>query len=71
MLESVRETHSYGPETLAVMTTAFEHVCRSLPEQAEASAAVRRRLAAIIFRLVDDGERDLTRLSALAFARWR
>lgn len=48
------------------MSTAFDKVCRSVSAKINGDPDVRRHLALIILRHVDDGERDPLRLSELA-----
>lgn len=53
------ESHRiYDPETITVMTAAFDEACRSLSAALNSDDAVRRRLAEAILRCVDQGERD-------------
>ena len=66
MLHLVRLDRTYPPETVAVMTTAFDRVCQSLSTRINGNEAVRERLAQIILRHVDLGERDPVRLSEVA-----
>ena len=56
----------YPPETVAAMSTAFDSVCRSVSPRINGDDSVRRRLALIILRHVDGGERDPQRLSEIA-----
>jgi hypothetical protein len=65
MLHLVELGRTYALETITVMTAAFDTVCRSAPMQVNDD--VRRKVARIILRYVDMGERDPVRLSELAF----
>ena len=56
----------YPPETVVVMSTAFDNVCRSVSAKITGDDGVRHRLALIILRHVDGGERDPQRLSEMA-----
>jgi hypothetical protein len=67
MLEWVSRERKYSPEILAAMTSAFDTVCRSLLAKESDSEHVRRKLAAIILRYTDRGERDPMRLADLSF----
>ncbi|MEJ0077220.1 MAG: hypothetical protein WDO17_17640 [Alphaproteobacteria bacterium] len=48
------------------MSTAFDTVCRFVSVKINRDPDVRRRLAPIILRRVDEGERDPQRLPELA-----
>ena len=62
---------SYSPETVALMTGAFERVCPSVLKLGGGNAEeVKRTLARIILRQVDRGERDPERLANVAFREW-
>ena len=63
MLELVKLDRSYGPETIAVMTTAFDRVCQSFEPRNSDNEDVRRTLALAILQLTDQGERDPTLLA--------
>ena len=52
--------------TVAAMSTAFDSVCRSVSPKINRDDSVRRRLALIILRHVDEGEHDPRRLSEVA-----
>jgi hypothetical protein len=67
MLRLIKLDRTYGPETVAVMTAAFDRVCRSVPPSARMS---QERLALIILRHVDEGERDVPRLADVALREW-
>jgi len=53
----------YDPDTLRIMTDAFDRACDFLPVQFKNSDRMRRKLALHIIRHVDDGESDPTRLA--------
>jgi hypothetical protein len=53
----------YNPETLKMMGAAFDTACRSLPPDLKGHERVRRKLALLILRQVDRGERDARRIS--------
>jgi hypothetical protein len=50
--------HVYDPDTLGIMTNAFDRACDFLPVQFRDSDGVRRKLALHIIRRVNDGESD-------------
>ena len=54
---------AYDPETIAVMTAAFDAVCQSLAGRMNGSDDLRRTLASAILRYIDQSERDPTRLA--------
>ena len=56
----------YDPETLTTMGAAFDAVCQAVPPDLKDHEGARRRLALLILRHMDRGERDATRLSDLA-----
>ena len=62
----------YDPETLTIMTHAFDRACNFLPAKFRDSDNMRRRLAFHIIRHVNDGESDPTRLadSAVSSILW-
>ena len=66
MREFIVPDRVYPPETVVVMSTAFDSVCRSVSGKINEDDSVRRRLALIILRHVDGGERDPQRLSEIA-----
>jgi hypothetical protein len=70
MLHLVNSTRTYSPETVAVMTTAFDTVCESVVPWMCADDDQKRRLALIILRHVDRGERDARRLADAALQEW-
>lgn len=63
----VAPDRSYSPETIAVMTAAFDRVCQSLSPRLSANEDVKCSLALAILRLVDRGERDPKILAEAAF----
>lgn len=66
MLNFVAPDRVYSPDIVAAMFTAFDNVCRSVSPKINGDPDVRRHLALIILRHVDDGEHDPGRLSELA-----
>ena len=62
----------YDPETLTIMSNAFDRACDILPVQFRDSDHMRRKLASRIIRHLDDGESDPTRLadSAIISVLW-
>jgi hypothetical protein len=56
----------YDPETLKMMGAAFDTACQSFPPDLKDHERVRRKLALLILRHMDRGERDATRLRDLA-----
>ena len=67
MLHLVETSRFYPPETVAVMTAAYERVCHFLSARIKGNADVRQKLALIILRHIDEGEGDPKRLSDIAF----
>jgi len=59
-------TYVYDPEALKMMGTAFDAVCQAFPPHLKHHEAARRRLALLILRHTDRGERDVARLRELA-----
>jgi hypothetical protein len=55
--------HVYDPETLSVMTNAFDRACDCFPVQFRGNDYLRKKLAMHIIHKVDDGESDPTRLA--------
>jgi hypothetical protein len=53
----------YDPETLTIMSNAFDRGCDFLPGQLRDSDRIRRKLALHIIRHVNDSEIDSTHLS--------
>lgn len=70
MLHLVQLDRSYSPETISVMTAAFDRVCQSVSKWMNGNDDVKKTLALIILRHVDGGERDPDRLSEAAFREW-
>lgn len=66
MLHLLSLDRSYSPETIAVMTAAFDAVSISAAARNKGEAS-RQRLARIILRLVDEGELNPARLTDLAY----
>jgi hypothetical protein len=67
MLHPVTPSRRYDPDTIAVMTTTFDQVCRCLSARMSDNEDIKRTLATAILRLVDQGERDPTLLADAAF----
>lgn len=66
-------TRMYDPDALMMMTTALDQACRSLPAGFRDSERARRRLAFLVIRHVDGGERDPSRISdsvMIEFLSW-
>src|SRR6187455_1466905 len=70
MLHLVQLDRSYSPETVSVMTAAFDRVCQSVSKQMNGSDDVKKTLALIILRQVDRGECNAERLAEIAFREW-
>ena len=73
MLHLVPNDRTYSPETVALMTAAFDRVCQSVSHQMNeknGNEDMRRTLALIILRYVDRGERDPERLADVALREW-
>ena len=70
MLHLVQLDRSYSPETVSVMTAAFDRVCQSVSKQMNGSDDVKKTLALIILRHVDRGECNAERLAEIAFREW-
>jgi len=70
MLHLVQPDRCYCPETISVMTAAFDRVYQTVAEQMNSNYAVKKTLALIILRAVDRGERDPDRLAETAFREW-
>jgi hypothetical protein len=56
----------YDPDTLKLMSTAFDRACGFLPVEFQDSDRIRARLASHIIRNINDGESDPTRLADAA-----
>ena len=69
MLHLVQSNRTYDPETVAVMTAAFDRVCHSVSQRMNGDD-VKQTLALIILRHVDKGERDPERLADVALREW-
>jgi hypothetical protein len=70
MLHLVQPDRTYSAETVAVMGTAFDTVCKLVSKEMNGDDATTRTLALIILRLVDRGECDPARLAEIAFQEW-
>jgi hypothetical protein len=66
MLPASDLTYVYDPEALKMMGAAFDTVCEAFPPNMREHEAARRKLALLILRHVDRGERDAARLSEVA-----
>jgi len=66
MLPSGDVAYVYDPEALEMMGAAFDIVHQAFPPNMKDHEGVKRKLALLILRHVDRGERDATRLSELA-----
>ena len=53
----------YGPDTLKIITAAFDNAHECLPATYQKNDRARRRLALIILRHIDRGEHDPVRLA--------
>jgi len=58
MLRLIKLDRSYDPETIAVMTAAFDTVCQSLSSRIRDDEHLQRTIALAILRLADQGVRD-------------
>jgi hypothetical protein len=56
----------YSPDSLKIMTTAFDYAHKSLPAKFHGNDRARRKLALLILRHVERGEHDPERLAASA-----
>jgi hypothetical protein len=54
---------SYGPDSLKIMTVAFDNAHKSLPAKFQKNDRARRKLALLIFRHIERGEHDPVRLA--------
>ena len=70
MLHLVQLDRSYSPETISVMTAAFDMVCQSVSKRMNGSDDIKTTLAHIILRHVDAGECNAERLAETAFREW-
>jgi hypothetical protein len=69
MGRSLIDTASYDPDTLKMLSQAFDEVWREIAGKYHAEAMIedrRNRLATIILGLADGGERDLSRMKTRA-----
>jgi hypothetical protein len=66
-LDLVASDRVYPPETVVAMSTAFDNVCGTVSVKINGNDGLRRQLALIILRHVDEGEHDPLRLAELAF----
>jgi hypothetical protein len=65
MLNFVKLGRAYNPETIAVMTAAFDKACHLLSTRDCDDENARQTLALAILRQVDQGECDPERISEL------
>jgi hypothetical protein len=70
MLYLVPNGRTYSPEPVAIVTAAFDRVCRSVSHRMNGNEDMRQTLALIIFRHVDRGVRDPERLADAALREW-
>jgi hypothetical protein len=56
----------YGPDTLKIITAAFDNAHECLPAEFKKSEHARRKLALLILRHMEHGERDPSRLAETA-----
>ena len=70
MLHLDQLDRSYSPETIAVMSGAFDKVYQFISNGMNDSDDGKMTLALTILRLVDEGERDPERLAETAFREW-
>jgi hypothetical protein len=69
MARSLIDTASHDPDTLKMLSQAFDEVWREIAANYHAEAMIedrRNRLATIILGLADGGERDLLRMKTCA-----
>lgn len=66
MLHLIDNSKVYAPQTVAIMTAAFDKVCQSASLVTAGSDEERRVIALAILMHVDYGERDPDRLAELA-----
>jgi hypothetical protein len=67
MLHVIKLDRSYGPETITVMTAAFDTVCQSLSSRIRNDKGLQRTMALAIPRLADQGVHDPTLLADTDF----
>ena len=53
----------YSPDSLKIMTTAFDYAHKSLPARFQENDRAKRRLALLILRHIERGEHDPVRLA--------
>ena len=53
----------YGPETLKIIAAAFDNAHECLPAEFQENVRARRKLALLILRHIERGERDPERLA--------
>jgi hypothetical protein len=70
MLHLVNLERAYSPETVAIMTAAFDRVCQSVSYRMNGDEELKRKLALIILRHVDRGVRNVQRLADVALQEW-
>lgn len=70
MLHLVELERSYSPETVSIMTAAYDRICQSISKPMNGSDDVKKRLALIILRHVDRGECNPEKLAESAFREW-
>jgi hypothetical protein len=56
----------YSPDSLKIVTAAFDCAHKSLPAKFQENDRARRKLALLIFRHIERGEHDPERLAASA-----
>jgi len=66
MLSSHDIERVYGPDTLKVMTAAFDNAHQCLPAKYKENDHARRRLALLIIRHLERGEHNPSRLAETA-----
>ena len=70
MLSLVETSRAYSPETVTIMTAAFDRVRQSLSARMNDNDDIKKALALIVLRHVDQGERDPERLADAALREW-
>lgn len=56
----------YGPDDLQAIMAAYDKAQQRLPERFQASELARRKLALLVFRAINRGERDPDHIADLA-----
>ena len=56
----------YGPDTLKIITNAFDNAHQCLPAEFKKNEHARRKLALLILRHMERGEHDPSRLAETA-----